>query len=122
MRDVKLGERFDHELSRALVEGVTHLGVQYARRVVREAVVECAGSPGGPVDELVNHDDVTGLILLAKRSAGCRNDHVGASQFFHRKQVGTVVHIGRHDRVPMFRCGGLLSFAVLQLFDSALPS
>ena len=84
-----------------LLSGITRylFTVEDPDRVAWFAIEEGGGTFGGPVDVLVDHDDVPGLLLLPQASA-CRGDNdVCASGFLEREQVGAEVDVGWHHGV-----------------------
>lgn len=73
----------------------------YVYKVPRQTAYKKPGreSDHSPVDELIDHDDVTGLNLFPQGAAGCGHDDVRAALLFKGPDVRLVVDLGRHDGV-----------------------
>ena len=57
------------------------------------------GTAFGAVDELVDGDDVGGLVLFFEGADGADADDVGGAEFFHAVDVGAVVQFAGEDGV-----------------------
>jgi len=91
--------RLKQNVAGAFAECRKHRQVANTTWTLCLAVVEGLQAFGGPVDEIVWHNQVARLDFLAQGATGRGHNQVGAAHVAQSPDVGAVVDIGGHDVV-----------------------